>query len=127
MNDEIVIKELSTVEGITEYRMEPNGLSILLFPDQSSATATVNVTYKVGSRHEAYGETGMAHLLEHMVFKGTSKMATQNWEEEQKLLKQLSDLYEKHRNETDTSKRTEIYKEIDKISYEASNRFPCTH
>ena len=63
--------ELSTVEGITEYRMEPNGLSILLFPDQSSATVTVNVTYKVGSRHEAYGETGMAHLLEHLVFKGT--------------------------------------------------------
>jgi len=59
-----------TVEGITEYFL-PNGLRVLLFPDQSKPTATVNVTYLVGSRHEGYGETGMAHLLEHMVFKGT--------------------------------------------------------
>lgn len=60
----------STVEGITEYQL-PNGLRVLLFPDQSKPTATVNITYLVGSRHEGYGETGMAHLLEHMVFKGT--------------------------------------------------------
>ncbi len=60
----------ATVEGITEYTLA-NGLRVLLFPDQSKPTATVNVTYLVGSRHEAYGETGMAHLLEHMVFKGT--------------------------------------------------------
>jgi zinc protease len=60
----------ATVEGITEYTME-NGLRVLLFPDASSPTATVNITYLVGSRHEQYGETGMAHLLEHLVFKGT--------------------------------------------------------
>jgi zinc protease len=60
----------ATVEGITEYTL-PNGLRVLLFPDQSKPTATVNITYLVGSRHEGYGETGMAHLLEHMVFKGT--------------------------------------------------------
>ncbi|MEL6668823.1 MAG: pitrilysin family protein [Bacteroidota bacterium] len=69
--EDVAITEMSTVEGITEYRMAPNGLKILLFPDQSKPTITVNVTYKVGSRHEAYGETGMAHLLEHLVFKGT--------------------------------------------------------
>jgi zinc protease len=51
----------------------PNGLRVLLFPDQSKPTITVNVTYLVGSRHENYGETGMAHLLEHMLFKGTPK------------------------------------------------------
>ena len=62
--------KVTTVEGITEYRL-PNGLTVLLFPDQSKPTVTVNVTYLVGSRHEGYGETGMAHLLEHMVFKGT--------------------------------------------------------
>ncbi|WP_420457832.1 M16 family metallopeptidase [Neolewinella sp.] len=61
---------VTAVEGITEYRLD-NGLTVLLFPDQSVPTITVNVTYKVGSRHEAYGETGMAHLLEHLVFKGT--------------------------------------------------------
>jgi zinc protease len=60
----------ATVEGITEYRL-PNGLRVLLFPDATKQTITVNITYLVGSRHENYGETGMAHLLEHMVFKGT--------------------------------------------------------
>ena len=60
----------TTVEGITEYELD-NGLRVLLFPDQSKPTITVNVTYLVGSRHEGYGETGMAHLLEHLVFKGT--------------------------------------------------------
>ncbi len=60
----------TTVEGITEYRLA-NGLRVLLAPDASKPTTTVNVTYLVGSRHENYGETGMAHLLEHMVFKGT--------------------------------------------------------
>ena len=62
--------KVTTVEGITEYRL-PNGLMVLLFPDSSKPTVTVNLTYMVGSRHEGYGETGMAHLLEHMVFKGT--------------------------------------------------------
>ena len=61
-----------SAEGITEYRL-PNGLKVLLFPDASRPTITVNVTYLVGSRHENYGETGMAHLLEHMMFKGASK------------------------------------------------------
>ncbi len=65
------ITQLASVEGITEYLLEDNGLRILLFPDASKPTITVNVTYLVGSRHEAYGETGMAHLLEHLVFKGT--------------------------------------------------------
>jgi zinc protease len=60
-----------SVEGITEYRL-PNGLKVLLFPDSSRPTVTVNVTYLVGSRHENYGETGMAHLLEHMMFKGST-------------------------------------------------------
>jgi len=58
------------VEGITEYDLS-NGLRVLLFPDSSKPTITVNITYLVGSRNEGYGETGMAHLLEHMVFKGT--------------------------------------------------------
>jgi zinc protease len=66
------ITPVTTVEGITEYRLE-NGLRVLLFPDPSKPTVTVNVTYLVGSRHESYGETGMAHLLEHMVFKGTDR------------------------------------------------------
>ncbi len=61
---------VTSVEGIHEYAL-PNGLQVLLFPDGSQARATVNVTYRVGSMHENYGETGMAHLLEHLLFKGT--------------------------------------------------------
>ena len=64
------ISRITSVEGVTEYRL-PNGLQILLVPDSSKPTVTVNVTYLVGSRHESYGETGMAHLLEHLMFKGT--------------------------------------------------------
>lgn len=60
----------ASVEGITEYTFG-NGLQVLLFRDPSKPTVTVNVTYRVGSRHEGRGEAGMAHLLEHMVFKGT--------------------------------------------------------
>ena len=64
------VTQITAVEGITEYGLD-NGLRFLLFPDASKPTATVNVTYFVGSRHEGYGETGMAHLLEHLVFQGT--------------------------------------------------------
>lgn len=60
----------ASVEGIQAYRLD-NGLQLLLVPDNSKPTTTVNVTYRVGSRHENYGETGMAHLLEHLLFKGT--------------------------------------------------------
>lgn len=66
------LTKVVSVEGITEYRMA-NGLRVLLFPDKSKPQTTVNVTYLVGSRHEGYGETGMAHLLEHMQFKGTPR------------------------------------------------------
>ncbi|WP_374357602.1 M16 family metallopeptidase, partial [Chitinimonas sp.] len=66
-------QKITTVEGISEYRL-PNGLRVLLAPDASKPTTTVNVTYQVGSRMEKYGETGMAHLLEHLVFKGTPSL-----------------------------------------------------
>lgn len=62
------------VEGICEYRLQ-NGLRILLFPDASKPTVTINLTYLVGSANENYGETGMAHLLEHLQFKGTPSYA----------------------------------------------------
>ncbi len=64
------VTQEASVEGVTEYRLA-NGLRVLLMPDASKPTTTVNITYLVGSRHENYGETGMAHLLEHLVFKGT--------------------------------------------------------
>ena len=64
--------KVTSVEGITEYKLD-NGLHLLVFPDPSKPNITVNMTYLVGSRHEGTGEAGMAHLLEHMVFKGSPK------------------------------------------------------
>jgi len=69
------VSSVGNVEGIAEYRLA-NGLQVLLVPDDSKPTTTVNLTYRVGSRHESYGETGMAHLLEHLLFKGTPKHPT---------------------------------------------------
>lgn len=63
-------KKINSIEGITEFRLS-NGVQVLLFPDESKSIVTVNMTVFVGSRHEGYGEAGMAHLLEHMLFKGT--------------------------------------------------------
>jgi zinc protease len=63
-------QKITSIEGITEFRLA-NGAQVLLFPDPSKSTVTVNMTVFVGSRHEGYGEAGMAHLLEHMLFKGT--------------------------------------------------------
>lgn len=66
------VTRITSVEGITEYRLD-NGLRVLVFPDPSKPNITVNITYLVGSRHEGAGEGGMAHLLEHMLFKGSTK------------------------------------------------------
>ena len=69
-------QKTTTVEGVSEYLL-PNGARVLLFPELSRPSITVNMTVLVGSRHEGYGEAGMAHLLEHLVFKGTPTFP--NW------------------------------------------------
>ena len=66
------VTKVTNVEGISEYRLA-NGLRVILFPDPTKSNITVNATYMVGSRHEGYGETGMAHLLEHLMFMGTER------------------------------------------------------
>ena len=76
------VQKVTSIEGVTEYAF-PNGLHVLLFPDNSKPKITVNVVYLVGSRNEGYGETGMAHLLEHMTFKSA--------EDGRELFKDLTD------------------------------------
>jgi zinc protease len=66
------LQPVTEVEGVREYRLA-NGLQVLLVQDASKPTTTVNLTVRVGSRHESYGETGMAHLLEHLLFKGSAR------------------------------------------------------
>lgn len=65
------LAEVRRVEGIAEYRL-PNGLTVLLQHDPSKPTTSINITYRVGTRHEGYGESGAAHLLEHMLFKASA-------------------------------------------------------
>ena len=64
-------QKVTSIEGVTEYRL-PNGLKVLSIPDPGADTVTIHIVYLVGSRHEGYGEKGMAHLLEHMLFKGST-------------------------------------------------------
>ena len=66
-------RKVASIEGVTEYRL-PNGLRVLTVPDAGANTVGVHITYFVGSRNEGYGEKGMAHLLEHMLFKGTARL-----------------------------------------------------
>lgn len=96
-------KKVADVEGITEYRLD-NGCRVLLFPDKSSSSITVNVTLFVGSRHEGYGETGMAHLLEHLLFKGTPS--------HQNIPKELKDRGVINMNGTTSLDRTNYYETL---------------
>ncbi len=65
------VRKVTAMEGITEYAF-PNGLEVLAFPDSSKPKVTMNLTYKTGSRQDGHGDTGMAHLLEHMMFLQTA-------------------------------------------------------
>jgi predicted Zn-dependent peptidase len=97
-----------------------NGLKVYLSQNDETPKISTQIAVKAGSTYDPAQTTGLAHYLEHMLFKGTSKIGALDWEKEKVLLKQISDLYEKHRNETDPEKKKAIYKEIDKVSNEAA-------
>ncbi|HEU0125471.1 MAG TPA: insulinase family protein, partial [Flavobacterium sp.] len=67
----INFKKIKELVGIEEYLYQPNGMSVLLLQDNASPVATVQIVYRVGSKHEVLGNTGSTHLLEHLMFKGT--------------------------------------------------------
>lgn len=97
-----------------------NGLTVYLSDNKDQPRIQTFIAVKAGSTYDPAETTGLAHYLEHMMFKGTSKIATINWEEEKKLLQEISDLYEQHRNTDDPAEKKKIYEQIDKKSYEAS-------
>lgn len=97
-----------------------NGLKVFLAQNFISPRIQTFIPVRTGSNNDPSDNTGLAHYLEHMMFKGTSKIGTQNWEEEKVLLDQISELYEKHKAEQDSEKKKEIYKKIDEVSQEAS-------
>lgn len=97
-----------------------NGLKIYLSVNKEEPRINTYIAVKAGSSYDPKETTGLAHYLEHMMFKGTSKIATKDWEKEKVLIAKISDLYEKHKNTSDPKKKADIYKEIDKVSGEAA-------
>lgn len=97
-----------------------NGLKVYLTVNKKEPRIQTYIPIRAGSKMDPANTTGLAHYLEHMVFKGTSKMGTSNWAKEKPLLEKISALYEQHLNEKDPAKKKAIYKQIDSVSYEAS-------
>ncbi|MGI9531401.1 M16 family metallopeptidase [Lutimonas sp.] len=106
--------------GLRIYTLE-NGLKVYLSQNKDAPTIQTFIPVKAGSNYDPKESTGLAHYLEHMVFKGTDQIGTSNWEEEEKLIAEISDLFEAHKNEDDEVKKEEIYRKIDEVSFEASN------
>ncbi|RXM48403.1 pitrilysin family protein [Flavobacterium sp. YO12] len=71
-------KKIKELGGIEEYLYQPNGMNVLLLQDNASPVATVQIVYRVGSKHEVLGNTGSTHLLEHLMFKGTPSFNMKN-------------------------------------------------
>ena len=97
-----------------------NGLKVYLSVNKDAPRVQTFITVKTGSKNDPADVTGLAHYLEHMVFKGTSKIGTLDWEKEKVLLKEISDLYEQHKAEPDEAKKKKIYHKIDSVSGLAS-------
>ena len=97
-----------------------NGMKAYMSVNKDEPRIQTAIAVRAGCKEDPRDNTGLAHYLEHMVFKGTDQIGSADWEKEQKLIKKIGDLYEKHKAETDTSKKAAIYKEIDEVSYEAS-------
>lgn len=97
-----------------------NGLKVFLAQNFDAPRIQTFIPVRTGSNNDPADNTGLAHYLEHMMFKGTSQLGTQNWEKEKELIDQISGLYEEHKAEQDPEKKKEIYKKIDEVSQEAS-------
>jgi len=97
-----------------------NGLNVYLSVNKAQPRVQTFIAVNTGSTNDPADVTGLAHYLEHMVFKGTSKFATLDWEKEKPLLELISELYEQQRNETDPAKKKAIYAKIDSVSGEAA-------
>ncbi len=105
--------------GLRLYTLD-NGLKVYLGKNEEEPKIQTLIAVRAGSTYDPADNTGLAHYLEHMVFKGTDEIGTTDYDAEAKLIKEISDLYEAHKKEQDTAKKKEIYKKIDEVSLEAS-------
>ncbi len=110
---------LNDKTGVRIYTLK-NGLKVYLAKNDDAPRIQTYIPVRTGSNNDPANNTGLAHYLEHMMFKGTSKLASSDWNKEKPLLKKISDLYEQHKAEKDPEKKKEIYKQIDAVSQEAS-------
>lgn len=106
--------------SVKKYTLN-NGLQLFLTVKKDAPRVFTNIVVRAGSKHDPAETTGLAHYLEHMMFKGTSKIGAQDWPKEKVLLDKIAELYEKHRQETNLEKRKAIYKEIDTTSNKAAD------
>ncbi|MBV8325820.1 M16 family metallopeptidase [Chryseobacterium sp.] len=105
--------------GVRVYTLK-NGLKVYLAKNEDAPRIQTYIPVRTGSNNDPSDNTGLAHYLEHMIFKGTSHLGTQDWVKEKALLQQISDLYEQHKAEKDPAKKKDLYKKIDEVSQEAS-------
>lgn len=110
---------LNDKNGVRIYTLK-NGLKVYLAQNFDAPKIQTYIPVRTGSNNDPSDNTGLAHYLEHMMFKGTSKLGSSNWEKEKPLLDEISNLYEQHKAETDPEKKKEIYQKIDEVSQEAS-------
>ena len=97
-----------------------NGLTVYLSPNAEEPRFYAEIITRAGSKHDPSTNTGLAHYLEHLLFKGTRSFGTENFAEEEPLLRQISELYEQRAAEKNETKRDEIYRQINTLSTEAS-------
>ncbi|MDX1943205.1 MAG: insulinase family protein [Saprospiraceae bacterium] len=105
--------------GVKIYTL-PNGMKLFLSVNKDEPRIYTNIVVRSGSKQDPSDTTGLAHYMEHMLFKGTSKIGTLDWEAEKIFLEKISDLYEQHRQATNEEERKKIYAEIDRVSFEAA-------
>lgn len=106
--------------GLRLYTLD-NGLKVYLSKNTDEPKIQTYIAVRAGSTYDPKEATGLAHYLEHMVFKGTDEIGTLDWEKEKEYLDQISDLYEQHKAETDPEKKKALYQQIDSVSLIASN------
>lgn len=109
----------SDKDGVRIYTLQ-NGLKVYLAQNTDAPKIQTYIPVRTGSNNDPTDNTGLAHYLEHMMFKGTSRLGTTNWAKEKPLLDEISNLYEQHKAEQNPEKKKEIYRKIDEISQEAA-------
>ena len=97
-----------------------NGFTLYLSPNPAEPRIYTEIAVRAGSKHDPDRSTGLAHYLEHMLFKGTAQLGTSNWEAEEPLLLKIAETYEDHRNTTDPAERRRLYQRIDQLSQQAA-------